>query len=66
MRMKLLIFPLMLAVRGTFAQEDLQTNISGGLNISSRVEEVKKYDGELRELKILAPTLLLKKLIVPF
>ena len=47
----------MLAVRGTFAQEDLQTNISGGLNISSRVEEVKKYDGELRELKILAPTL---------
>ena len=47
----------MLAVRGTFAQEDLQTNISGGLNISSRVEEVKEYDGELRELKILAPTL---------
>ena len=66
MRMKLLIFPLMLAVSGAFAQETLQTKISGELNISSRVGEVKEYDGELRELKILAPTLLLKKLIVPF
>ena len=57
MRMKLLIFPLMLAVSGAFAQEALQTKISGELNISSRVGEVKEYDGELRELKILAPTL---------
>ena len=47
----------MLAESGTFAQEALQTNISGELNISSRVGEVKEYDGELRELKILTPTL---------
>ena len=66
MRMKLLIFPLMLAVSGAFAQEALQTKISGELNISSRVGEVKGYDGELRELKIWHQPLLLKKLIVPF
>ena len=44
-------------MRSIFAQEALQNDIPGELNISSRVEEIKEYDGELRELRILAPTL---------
>ena len=57
MRMKILIISIALIIEGAFAQGPLQSNIPGELNISSRVEEVKRYDGELRELKILAPTL---------
>ena len=57
MRKKLLIFSLLLIMRSIIAQEALQTDIPGELNISSRVEEIKEYDGELRELKVLAPTL---------
>ena len=48
-----LLLVLLMPCRVGFAQ----SNIPGGLHISSRVEEVKQYDGELRELKILAPTL---------
>ena len=57
MRIKILIISIALIIEGAFAQGPLQSNIPGELNISSRVEEVKRYDGELRELKILAPTL---------
>ena len=55
--MKILIISIALIIEGAFAQGPLQSNVPGELNISSRVEEVKRYDGELRELKILAPTL---------
>ena len=44
-------------MRSIFAQEALQTDILSELNISNRVEEIKEYDGEVRELRILAPTL---------
>ena len=44
-------------MRSIFAQEALQTDIPSELNISNRVEEIKEYDGEVRELRILAPTL---------
>ena len=57
MKMKLFIFSIMLITGGVFAQEPLQPNIRGELNISSRVEEVKEYHGEVKDLKILAPTL---------
>ena len=55
--MKLFIFSIVLITEGVFAQEPLQPNILGELNLSSRVEEVKEYHGEVRDLKILAPTL---------
>lgn len=55
--MKLFIFSIVLITGDVFAQEPLQPNILGELNLSSRVEEVKEYHGEVRELKILAPTL---------
>ena len=55
--MKLFIFSIMLITGGVFAQEPLQPNILGELNLSSRVEEVKEYHGEVKDLKILAPTL---------
>ena len=57
MKMKLFIFSIVLITEGVFAQEPLQPNILGELNLSSRVEEVKEYHGEVRDLKILAPTL---------
>ena len=57
MKMKLFIFSIVLITEGVFAQEPLQPNILGELNISSRVEEVKEYHGEVKDLKILAPTL---------
>ena len=57
MKMKLFVLPIVLISRGVFAQEPLQPNILGELNLSSRVEEVKEYHGEVRDLKILAPTL---------
>ena len=57
MKMKLFIFSIMLITGDVFAQEPLQPNILGELNISSRVEEVKEYHGEVKDLKILAPTL---------
>ena len=57
MKMKLFIFSIMLITGGVFAQEPVQPNILGGLNISSRVEEVKEYHGEVKDLKILTPTL---------
>ena len=47
----------MLITGGVFAQEPLQPNILGELDLSSRVEEVKEYHGEVRDLKILAPTI---------
>ena len=55
--MKLFIFSIVLITGDVFAQEPLQPNILGELNLSSRVEEVKEYHGEVRDLKILAPTL---------
>ena len=55
--MKLPVLLLMLLGRAIFGQEFLQTNVPGELNILRRVEEVKKYEGELRELRVLAPTL---------
>ena len=57
MKMKLFIFSIVLITGDVFAQEPLQPNILGELNLSSRVEEVKEYHGEVRDLKILAPTL---------
>ena len=57
MKMKLFVLPIVLISGGVFAQEPLQSNILGELNLSSRVEEVKEYHGEVRDLKILAPTL---------
>ena len=57
MKMKLFIFSIVLLTGDVFAQEPLQPNILGELNLSSRVEEVKEYHGEVRDLKILAPTL---------
>jgi len=56
-KMKLFIFSIVLITGDVFAQEPLQPNILGELNLSSRVEEVKEYHGEVRDLKILAPTL---------
>ena len=55
--MKLFIFSIVLITEGVFAQEPLQPNILGELNLSSRVEEVKEYHGEVRDLEILAPTI---------
>ena len=55
--MKLFIFSIVLITGDVFAQEPLQPNILGELNLSSRVEEVKEYYGEVKDLKILAPTL---------
>ena len=60
--MKLFIFSIVLITEGVFAQEPLQPNILGELNLSSRVEEVKEYHGEVRDLKILAPTLAPKEI----
>ena len=57
MKMKLFIFSIVLITGDVFAQEPLQPNILGELNLSSRVEEVKEYHGEVRDLKILAPTI---------
>ena len=57
MKMKLFIFSIVLITEGVFAQEPLQPNILGELNLSSRVEEVKEYHGEVRDLEILAPTI---------
>ena len=57
MKMKLSVLPIVLITGSVFAQEPLQPNILGELNLSSRVEEVKEYHGEVRDLKILAPTL---------
>lgn len=57
MKMKLFVLPIVLITGGVFAQEPLQPNILGELDLSSRVEEVKEYHGEVRDLKILAPTL---------
>ena len=57
MKMKLFIFSIVLITGDVFAQEPLQPNILGELNISSRVEEVKEYHGEVKDLKILATTL---------
>ena len=57
MKMKLFIFSIMIITGGVFAQEPLQPNILGELNLSSRVEEVKEYYGEVKDLKILAPTI---------
>ena len=57
MKMKLFIFSIVLITGDVFAQEPLQPNILGELDLSSRVEEVKEYHGEVRDLKILAPTL---------
>ena len=57
MKMKLFIFSIVLITGDVFAQEPLQPNILGELNLSSRVEKVKEYHGEVRDLKILAPTL---------
>ena len=62
MKMKLFIFSIVLITEGVFAQEPLQPNILGELNLSSRVEEVKEYHGEVRDLKILAPTLAPKEI----
>ena len=55
--MKFAVLLLMLLGRAIFGQESLQTNVPGELNILKRVEEVKEYEGELRELRVLAPTL---------
>ena len=55
--MKLFILSIVLITGGVFAQEPLQPNIIGELDLSSRVEEVKEYHGEVRDLKILAPTI---------
>jgi len=55
--MKLFILSIVLITGCVFAQEPLQPNIIGELDLSSRVEEVKEYHGEVRDLKILAPTL---------
>ena len=57
MKMKLFILSIVLITGGVFAQEPLQPNIIGELDLSSRVEEVKDYHGEVRDLKILAPTI---------
>ena len=57
MKMKLFILSIVLITAGIFAQEPLQPNIIGELDLSSRVEEVKEYHGEVRDLKILAPTI---------
>ena len=55
--MKLFILSIVLITGGVFAQEPLQPNIIGELDLSSRVEEIKEYHGEVRDLKILAPTI---------
>ena len=55
--MKLFILSIVLITGGVFTQEPLQPNIIGELDLSSRVEEVKEYHGEVRDLKILAPTI---------
>lgn len=55
--MKLFIFSIMLITGGVFAQEPQQPKILGELNILSRVEEAKEYHGEVKDLKVLAPTL---------
>ena len=47
----------MLITGGVFAQEPQQPKILGELNILSLVEEAKEYHGEVKDLKILAPTL---------
>lgn len=47
----------MLITGGVFAQEPQQPKILGELNILSRVEEAKEYHGEVKDLKVLAPTL---------
>lgn len=57
MTMKLFIFSIMLITGGVFAQEPQQPKILGELNILSRVEEAKEYHGEVKDLKVLAPTL---------
>ena len=57
MRMKLSVLLLMLLGRAIFGQEPLETKVPGELNILRLVEEVKKYEGEVRELRVLAPTL---------
>ena len=51
-------FLLLILLEGTiFGQESQRTKVLGELDILERVEEVKEYEGELRELRILAPTL---------
>ena len=57
MRIKFSVLLLILLGRAIFGQESLQTNVLGELNILKRVEEVKEYEGKLRELRVLAPTL---------
>ena len=47
----------MLITGGVFAQEPQQPKILGELNILSLVEEAKEYHGEVKDLKVLAPTL---------
>ena len=41
----------------SFGQEPLRSDVIGQLNPSQRIEEIREYQGELRELRVLAPTL---------
>ena len=49
---------LLIFLGGTsFGQEPLSSDVIGQLNPSQRIEEIREYQGELRELRVLAPTL---------
>ena len=49
---------LLIFLGGTsFGQEPLRSDVIGQLNPSQRIEEIREYQGELRELRVLAPTL---------
>ena len=62
MKIELPVSLLIFLGGASFGQELLRSDVIGQLNPSKRIEEIKEYQGELRELKVLAPTLAVEEI----
>ena len=56
-KIELPVLLLIFSGETSFGQEPLRSDVIGQLNPSQRIEEIREYQGELRELRVLAPTL---------